>query len=410
MSLSPKLRNIILVYTICGFLVVVNKVFDWYYKFNDLNTFNDGSYSILGVFSSKQDYKSLNKEKKIYAFLPYWLVERKNINLNFITDLSYFGLNVNSNGNIVKDNVAYKSWRESSNLRDIIKKSQKKKIRVSLTLVCHDRQTINEILNCRNCWDNLYKDLLAELNYMAIKDVNIDFEVYDYVDNKQALKFAEFVKYINQKLDSVFGDSFLAVSAYADSASVIKKEQDLVRLTNPQALSKTADAIFIMAYDFHTLNSKYSGPVSPYAGVYKTTSLNLKKIISDYLSVVDSSRLILGLPFYGYDWLVVGEEAISQRLNGSEDLGFSRSLVYHEIIDMLVSKNINPFWHEESKSFYFNYIDTDTGSKRQIWFDGKESLKQKSKLAWDNNFLGVGVWALGFEGGYADVWESIMPN
>lgn len=409
MFLNSKIKIIFFVYSICLVLLAFNKILDAKGNFNNLNGFRDNSYSILGAFSYQRP-NIVKNNKKMYAFLPYWLVDSKHINLDFITDLSYFGLNVDSNGNIIKSDSLYKKWRQNENLQNIIKKAKRKGINVSLTLICHDDETIEKILNCSACWNNLYKDLLGELKYAGIKDINIDFEYHGYVDKEKALKFADFVYYLNKSLDSSLKDSFVVVSFYADSASVVKRNSNMSRLTNPQLLLNKAEAFFIMGYDFHTLNSSFSGPVSPYGGSYKATNLNLEKIVKDYLGIASPSKLILGLPFYGYDWLVKSDFAMSERLKGSQDLGFSRSLVYHEIIDLIISKQIKPLWHEESKSLYFNYTDTNTSSKRQVWFDGKESLRQKANLAWDNAFLGVGVWALGFEGGYVDVWESVLPN
>ena len=142
-------------------------------------------------------------------------------------------------------------------------------------------------------------------------------------------------------------------------------------------------------------------------GTYTTTKLNLTKTVKSYLEVVPSNKLILGLPFYGYDWVVESDFPMSSRIEGSDEVGFSKVITYAQVTDLLIKKQLKPLWDEEAKTPYVNYVDQDTGSKRQIYYDNKESLKLKAGLVSSNTLLGVGVWALGYEGGYADLWEAV---
>ena len=365
----------------------------------------DTSYSILG---SRSVFKELTGGNRVYAFLPYWNLGNNNLNVDSITDLSYFGLTVNAKGRIITNDPPYNKWRKDEKLKETMQKVKKNGGRVSFTLICHVEEDIDAILACPACWNNLIEDVEQELTWAGIKDVNVDFEYPAYTTPENAQKYSQLVGVLNKHLDSTIGDSFVVVSAYADSADRATRSD--VRLTDPKSLAENADALFIMAYDFHQPESATAGPVSPLEGSYTTSRLNLTTALKAYLEVVPASKLILGLPFYGYNWVVEDALPMSTRIAGNESIGFSKSISYAEVTDLLIKKQLTPLWDNTSKTPYVNYIDKETGSKHQIWYDNGESLKYKANLAQKNHLLGVGVWAVGFEGGYINLWDAFRTQ
>jgi spore germination protein YaaH len=368
----------------------------------------DNSYSILGSKSVFKAYLGRQGGQRVYAFLPYWSLGERDLFVDQLTDLSYFGLTVDDKARVITTDGPYKKWRDDKTLARTVTKVKKAGGNVSVTLICHNDDDIDAVLACSTCWEDLVQDVIKELSWAGIRDLNVDFEYSGYTTPENAEKYAQLVGLLNKKLDEAFGDSFVVVSAYADSADKAEKED--VRLTNPKSLAQSADAIFIMAYDFHRPTSANAGPVSPLAGSYTTTRLNLTKSLEGYLQVVPASKIVLGLPFYGYDWLVEDAEPMSARVDGSDETGFSGSKTYAEITNFLVKKQIKPLWDKVSETPYFNYIDEETGVLRQVWYDDVKSLKLKANLATQKDLLGVGVWALGFEGGYTDIWEAFSSN
>lgn len=360
----------------------------------------DNSYSVLGQHSVFKDYLV---SKKVYAFLPFWNLEKDKLNLNYITDLSYFGLNVDAKGRIIKNDGSYNKWREDKKLTQAFKEIRNSGGSPSVTIICQDDDTIDSVLKCESCWGALAKDIETELTWAHIKDINIDFEYSGYTSKENSARYTKMVRYINQYLDKSLGNSFVVVSTFADS--VERLGEDDVRISNPQELASAADAVFVMAYDFHQPTSNNAGPVSPLDGSYKTSKLNLRKTLDSYLKVISPSKIILGLPFYGYDWVVEDESVMAPRIEGNDDIGYSKVRTYSEVTDLLIEKRIKPELHKESQTYYFNYVDSETGSKHQVWYDGPETLKSKIDLATGKGLLGVGVWALGYEGGYSDLWK-----
>lgn len=363
------------------------------------------SFSVLG---SATVYKEPVPGERVYAFLPYWNLEHEELNVAAITDLAYFGLTVDAAGRIQTTDGPYKKWRSDKVLAETIKTVKRKGGRVSLTLICHEEADIDAVLACPKCWTDLAKDVERELAWAGIKDVNVDFEYPAYTTPQNAQNYSRMVGVLNTYLDSALGDAFVVVSAYADSADRATRSE--VRLTDPKTLTAVADAIFIMAYDFHRPESDTAGPVSPLGGSYTTSRLNLTSALEAFLTMVPADKLILGLPFYGYNWVVQDFSPMATRIAGNDAIGFSRSISYAEVTDLLIKKQLTPVWDDAAKTPYVNYLDEETGSSHQIWYDDEQSLRLKAALVHTKRLLGVGVWAVGFEGGYANLWEALVPR
>ena len=234
----------------------------------------DDSYSVLG---SQSVFKNYISSKKLYTFLPYWNLDNDELNTDAVTDLSYFGLNVDSEARIITDDGSYKTWRENKKLHKVINDLVVKGKNVSITLICHDDNTIDRVLSCSDCWESLAADTVSELKWAGIKDLNVDFEYSGYTTPENARKYSQLVKLLNDRLDAAFGNSFVVVSTFADAVEKSSKEE--VRITDPKSLAESADGIFIMAYDFFRPTSVTAGPVSPMEGSYTTTKLNLIKTV-----------------------------------------------------------------------------------------------------------------------------------
>ena len=242
------------------------------------------------------------------------------------------------------------------------------------------------------------------MTYRYGKHLNPDFEYVKYPSSKMAVRYTELTAYLNKYLDERFGDSFVVVSTFAES--VVK-----TRVTEIADLSRAADALFIMAYDFHHPMSDNAGPVSPVSVAGER--YDIEQMIKDYLTIAAPGKLIMGVPYYGYNWVVSGEEANAERISGNDDIGFSQSQTYEAVIDTLLETNAEVLWDEEAKVPYFSYISSETGSNRQVYFENTKSLEHKYKLAKQNKFGGVGIWALGYDGGYQELWDLLdkeFPN
>ena len=346
----------------------------------------------------------------IYGFLPYWeLASAKYIKTSHMTDIAYFGLRINSNGTIQRYQNGYElepgynHWRNNSDLKKLIKKAKSTNTNVALTIISHEADISDYILYCESCWNTLANEIIDELKYHELKDINLNFEYASYTEEKTALQYSKLAKYINERLDEEFGGSYVVVSAFADS-------MQNPRVTHIPSLHPNVDGIFIMAYDFYQVKSETSGPNSPLKGAGDIASYDLTTMVNDYLSQVNPKKLILGVPYYGYNWLVESEEPFATRIPGTEGGPVSQTQGYNAIQLLLEEQDIVVHWEPISATPYFSYISPKSGLLRQVWFDSAESLRIKYRLAKSNNFAGIGIWALGYDENRPELWNLIKEE
>ncbi len=287
---------------------------------------------------------------------------------------------------------------------EIISNAKKNGVRVALTVIAHDDEDNDTFLNCRECWSVLMENVKKELKNKGLSDVNLNFEYAEYTDDKMALKFTEFVKYVNDELDKSFSDSFLVVSAFADSAVKPRISSSLLEL------GRNSDGIFIMAYDFHRPTSDQAGPVAPIDGTYANSDYDINTMLKDFLSKISPNKLIMGIPYYGYNWVVENEDRYAKRIEGNEERGYSESLVYDKILRDLEELDIEPLWDENAQVPFYSYTSPSTGSIRQVYYENEDSLRIKYQITKNNSLAGIGIWALGYDGDRSELWNLIYDE
>jgi len=375
---------------------------------------------LLYPFSKNSDiFSFLTPHKKpkyrVYGYLPYWSLDSaKYIQYDKLTDIAYFGLYINPDGTF-KEKVlddegyeilepGYKNWKENKTVDEIISNAKKNGVRVALTVIAHDDEDNDTFLNCRECWSVLMENVKKELKNKGLSDVNLNFEYAEYTDDKMALKFTEFVKYVNDELDKSFSDSFLVVSAFADSAVKPRISSSLLEL------GRNSDGIFIMAYDFHRPTSDQAGPVAPIDGTYANSDYDINTMLKDFLSKISPNKLIMGIPYYGYNWVVENEDRYAKRIEGNEERGYSESLVYDKILRDLEELDIEPLWDENAQVPFYSYTSPSTGSIRQVYYENEDSLRIKYQITKNNSLAGIGIWALGYDGDRSELWNLIYDE
>ena len=69
------------------------------------------------------------------------------------------------------------------------------------------------------------------------------------------------------------------------------------------------------------------------------------------------------------------------------------------------NKNVNKSWDEVSQSPWLTY--TQYGAIKQIYFEDIRSITEKIKFAKNKKLGGIAIWALGYDGGDMDLWNTI---
>jgi spore germination protein YaaH len=152
-----------------------------------------------------------------------------------------------------------------------------------------------------------------------------------------------------------------------------------------RGLGRVADFLVLMAYDQHTP----SGPAGPVAGY------DWVQAVIDYaVSRVPSSKLILGIPFYGREWVE------------SPDGTTAHSLAYKDLKRYLEDPGSEHYWDDLYRTEWFQLREDDT--LRTAWFDNARSLREKIKLVQLNHLRGYAAWRLGVED--PEFWEKVISD
>lgn len=369
------------------------------------------------VLSAKTNTLSIEKynikhKKVVYGFLPYWMLNKlEYIQTDKLTHIAYFALNINSDGTLRRigddgnADPGYNAWKNSTALKNFIQQSKAKGVDISLTIISHDTKINDDFLDCTSCWVTLYKEVDEELKRYDLKNINLDFEYPEYTDKAKALQYSQFVAFMNTQLEKGREKTGVEVIVSTFADATIKP-----RVTDIETLNEVADGIFVMAYDFHYSESDNAGPVAPINGGGKLYNYDLTSMLNDYTKYVSPSKIILGVPYYGYNWVVESEQPYSARIQGNDYIGYSQSQTYEFIMDTLLRIKPQVIWDPVALSPYFSYISPTTGSIRQVYFENRDSLKIKYELVYKYNLKGAGIWALGYDGGYQELWDILSEQ
>ena len=135
-------------------------------------------------------------------------------------------------------------------------------------------------------------------------------------------------------------------------------------------LGKVCDMVMLMCYDEHW-SGGHAGPIGSKPWV--------RRVLEYAVTVIPPEKLVLGVPFYGYDW---------------PEKGRSRSVSWSRAQRILKEKDAKLQWDNIAKSHWFEYED---GAKRTIYFESAESLKHRIALAQEFKLAGISIWCLGNE-------------
>ena len=114
---------------------------------------------------------------------------------------------------------------------------------------------------------------------------------------------------------------------------------------------------------------------------------------------ISPDKLVLGLPWYGYDYTCLSfekdictlKQVPFRGVNCSDAAG--RQLEYGILQDILTSRAVNGRqWDPVQLSPFFHYQDT-AGAIHQVWYDDPESLSIKYAYATDwAKLRGIALW------------------
>ncbi|XP_030956178.1 class V chitinase-like [Quercus lobata] len=154
-----------------------------------------------------------------------------------------------------------------------------------------------------------------------------------------------------------------------------------------QAISNSLDWVNVMAYDFTSGTRNLTGVP---AALYNPTSQDSgdSGIAAWIQAGVSAKKLVLGVPFYGYEWRLVNanDNGIFAPANGA---AISNAIAYSKIKDFIAE---NTATTEYNSTFVTNYCYSGT---TWIGYDDTNSTSTKVTYAKGKGLLGYFAWQVG---------------
>jgi len=341
-------------------------------------------------------------DRIVYGFLPYWNINKVTIQPE-LTHLAYFSLGIGGDGKIIltQDGNAEPGYNklQSDEFNELSRQMIQNKGQVEIVLTLFDPDAASQFLPSERAHQNLIEALDSLLISYPISGVNIDIEI-NSSDPAIRKGLTQFVKTLREHLDERYSKITLSIDMYA-SASNNKQIWDLPELNN------YIDYFVVMAYDFHRTSSMQAGPVAPLFGGEDLWSTDVTSHLREFLTYLPSEKILLGVPFYGYEWQTTSTDAQSHTF---PETGRTASIarVQELIKESDPAMEVTEHWNEDALSPYLSYKDDD--KLFVIYYENSRSISYKIDLVNQLDLAGIAIWAVGYEGDSRELWDVVRQK
>lgn len=222
------------------------------------------------------------------------------------------------------------------------------------------------------------QNIVDEVLARGYDGIDID---YEGLDSSLRADFSVFIRDLAAALHSHEKVLTIAVHAKDSDWGGLGGFQDWVEI------GQHVDQLRIMTYDYHWRGSG-PGPVAP--------AYWIRSVVEYARSVVEPSKVLLGVHFYGYDWPPGGNATARP----------------WSVIQQIVSEQGAAVNFRETDSrgrveeSYFTYRSAQ--GLREVWFMSETGLASKINTVQEFDLAGIAIWQLGYED--PDYWETVRDN
>jgi spore germination protein YaaH len=121
-----------------------------------------------------------------------------------------------------------------------------------------------------------------------------------------------------------------------------------------------------------------------------------------------ADKLIMGVPYYGYDYLVYEPAVKAETRPYGSWRGTPNAKTYEYTRENIDAEKVG--WDDVGKVGWKAYYVAETDTWRMIFLDDERSLRYKYEFAKNKNLQGVGMWALGFDNGESALWALLREQ
>lgn len=354
----------------------------------------------LTTFKFLQEANILKDDEKIvYGFLPYWNLKKVTIQPE-LTHLAYFALTIGGDGSLLTRNgnegePGYNGLR-SDEFLELSEQMKAQDGAVELVLSQFNGDDIHNFLASETAQDTLFKSLDDVIIAYPVNGVNIDIELNGGGSPQLRENLTKFMAKLRTHMDTKFDKVTLSIDMYAGASSG-------TGIWDVAGIAPSVDYIVVMAYDFHQRSSPLAGPVAPLFGGKEMWDSDINQHLQAFAAIVPREKLLLGVPFYGYEWQTTSRDAQSHTF---PETGSTASIArVAELLERKEELKVQEHWNEDALSPYLSY--EEDGEIYVIYYENSRSISYKLDYVNQLDLGGIAIWALGYDGSSRELWDVI---
>src|SRR5438093_1670527 len=365
-------------------------------------------------------------QREVFGFAPYWeLAQNTNWNYSLLSTVGYFGLGIYSDGTVNTTDQGWTGWN-SQDLATIINAAHQAGTRVVVVIKRSNRNgdstasTVNQIVTSSTATQQAITNTIRAIGSHNLDGVNVDFEGTSTGYLNAQTGFTNFMTQLSQQVHQQWPPALVTADTYTGSASW---DGGIFKIGD---LAPVVDYMFVMAYDesFGNMPSggAQAGPNAPLNGWTYNDTL----AVNQYLGKAAASKIVLGVPYYGYKWCTTSTSPYAAATRNSnvtvvcpDGPATPTADTYSGVLtDFGCALGLQKNWDSTAASPWATWSSPSTGdpcfsngaghgSYRELYYDDATSLGFKYDLINSNNLRGTGMWALGYDGTSSDLWNEI---
>lgn len=343
-------------------------------------------------------------QREVMGFAPYWsLSDYANWDYSRMSTVAYFGLTIKWDGSWNATDSGMNAWNSQA-FANMVNRAHAAGDRVVVVVKQFNEASIWDIVGNASIEQTAITNIIGAIAYRNIDGVNIDFEGHEDPVNYPSIQPAlvNFMTMLSTQVHQRWPSGFVSIDTYSGAASWDGG------FFNIGQLAPVVDAMFVMAYDMSFSDVGYgrAGPNAPLNG----WTFNDTTSMTEYLTKAPASKVILGVPYYGYKWSVRSPQAYAPAVGGATATSYSQVLQ-----DLACAQRLTRAWDSTAQSPWATWwspaandpCGANLNSWRELYYDDTSSLGIKYDLVNSMNLRGMGMWALGYDGDAPELWNEI---
>ncbi len=319
-----------------------------------------GQALLIPVGQGDVDRRVVTANGYAYPFISPWVLEQT---LPYLTNLLVFSYGFTTEGQLIPPNVA-DQW--------MIEEAQGFAVSSILVLTPlgadgrFNNNLIHEVVTSETAREALISNLLLTVEEKGFGGVDVDFE---YILAEDRDLFTSFVAELRQRMNEsgYMVSVALAPKTSADQPGLLYEGKDY------GGLGAAADEVLLMAYEW----GYTYGPAMAVAPLNK-----VRQVIEYALTEIPPEKINLGIPNYGYDWILPYVRGESRAV----------TIGHVEAVQIAIENDVPIQFDDTAQSPYFTYIRD--GKEHEVWFEDVRSLQAKFNLLKEYDLKGIGVWQI----------------